>query len=361
MSQEEDELHKRKDTQEMTIYAEIDEQRGNDNCIPPMDTDDQTSLKNEILDYVANSKAIFKSQQKDDPELTFNEKRSIVLNVLEKNYCLFLSKFGKFLKKEHLSYFDKVKDEDYEIAYHINRLQRYYNNSSRHIDVKNRRYQALKSMIEKGEYFSETEMMKRNPLLYEHLIGQYLTEEQKKTRDNIDTQNITFVNLLMERIERDRLSDLKKVQQDAEDNVVEENDSDENSDEDSIDSRTTNDEEKNDPKWGEIASKNSYKNEEFEKRTHVFPREIPSKERQMLRNEFMTNMYQNFLDGKDIDFDYSTVDDNEAYDNVDLRTQDEEEKYFDSESPEMVLPKNEREQNESEDELDLYMKSLQVK
>lgn len=58
----------------------------------------------------------------------------------------------------------------------------------------------------------------------------------------------------------------------------------------------------------------------------------------------------------------STVDDNEAYDNVELRNQDEEEKYFDSEAPEIVLPRNEcNDQNESEDELDVYMRTLKVK
>lgn len=54
------------------------------------------------------------------------------------------------------------------------------------------------------------------------------------------------------------------------------------------------------------------------------------------------------------------VDNNEAYDNVDLRTQDEEEKYFDSESPETIIPENSIVQSESEDELDIYMRSLKV-
>lgn len=53
------------------------------------------------------------------------------------------------------------------------------------------------------------------------------------------------------------------------------------------------------------------------------------------------------------------MDDNEAYDNVELKNQDEEEKYFDSEDPETVLPHND--QNESEDELDAYMRTLKVK
>lgn len=58
----------------------------------PMEKDD---LENELLDHVANSKAIFKSQQKGEPELTFEEKRAIAGKLLEKSCCLFLSKDRK--------------------------------------------------------------------------------------------------------------------------------------------------------------------------------------------------------------------------------------------------------------------------
>lgn len=60
-------------------------------------------------------------------------------------------------------------------------------------------------------------------------------------------------------------------------------------------------------------------------------------------------------------FGFSTVDDNETYDNVELRNQDEEENYFDSESPEIVLEQENIDATESEDELDAYMKTLKVK
>ncbi|CAG2067343.1 unnamed protein product [Timema podura] len=61
---------------------------------------------------------------------------------------------------------------------------------------------------------------------------------------------------------------------------------------------------------------------------------ISRKERELLRDEFVTSMYQSFLDGKDVDFDYSTVDENPAFDCLKVEDQDEEEKYFDSETPE---------------------------
>ncbi|NXX52807.1 CCD97 protein, partial [Scopus umbretta] len=39
--------------------------------------------------------------------------------------------------------------------------------------LRNRRYAALRQLIQGGEYFSEEEMRAREPLLYQHYIGQY--------------------------------------------------------------------------------------------------------------------------------------------------------------------------------------------
>lgn len=263
----------------------------------------EESVENEILDCVANSSAIFKSQQKGEPELSLDEKRTIARELLAKSHSLFLAKFGEYMKKEHLDYF-RCDEEDYEIRYHTKRLKRYFDNTTRQIDIKNRRYQALKMLVEKGEYFSETEMMKRNPLLYDHLIGQYLTEEQKKKRDNVDTTNITFVNLLLESIERDRQKSVKKKQEDAEDEVLEENDSDEDSDEDEHARRKK----KTDcahTHWGEMPGSSGPNEKDLrEQKSFQICKNIPSKERQVLREEFVTHMYENFLNGKDIEFDY---------------------------------------------------------
>lgn len=68
-------------------------------------------------------------------------------------------------------------------------------------------------------------------------------------------------------------------------------------------------------------------------------------------NIYVLNIFFNHL---------STIDDNEAYDNIDLKSQDEEDKYFDSESPENLYPSEDRNEVETEDELDIYMKSLKV-
>ncbi|KAG7213690.1 hypothetical protein KM043_002933 [Ampulex compressa] len=314
-----------------------------------------SNLENDLLSHIAKSKAVFKSQQKDEPDLTYDEKLTIAQNLFVKNHCLFLSKFGPYLKPEHLQYFEKLKGENYEITHHIERLRRYFDKTARHIDVRNRRYQALKVLIEEGEYFSEREMMKRNPLLYKHLIGQYMTEEQERARDGIDANTSTFLSLLMEKIERDNLKKFQEHQEEEERNVLEENDSDDDSQDDHTSTHISTDK---DILWGETSKLESTKAHDNEDHENTIPCSISNQERQILMQEFVTLMYQNFLDGKDLDFDYSKVDENEAYDNVDLRAQDEEEKYFDSESPETLAPQEKSKESESEDELDVYMRSL---
>lgn len=269
------------------------------------ETVEQACLFKDMINCVANSKAIFKSQQKDDPDLSIDEKAKIAGDLFRKNHTMFLSRFGRFLREEHLRYFSDIQNQDYEVMFHVNRLRRYHNQSQRQIDVKNRRYQALKSLVDKGDYFSETEMMRRNPLLYEHLVGQYMTEDQKKARDNIDTQNITFVNLLLESIVRDGTRSLKKEQEEAENDVMEENDSDDDDSDESINS-AKDDEYKSENRWGELAgqSSNPYEKERSERSGDFMRQDISSQERQVLKDEFFTNMYHSFLDGRDKDFDY---------------------------------------------------------
>lgn len=278
------------------------------NCVMSENISLENSLKTEMLEHLVKSKAFFKSEQKNDPELSFDEKRIVALNLLEKNPSQFLARFGYYLKKEHLELFTKIND-NYEISFYIKQLLRNFQLTSKgktklEIDVKNRRYEALKLLVEKGDYFSEIEMMKRNPLLYDHLVGRYLTDDEKKIRDNIDTQNITFVNLLMENIDRDIVRNFKRDQQNAENEIEEEYDSDENSDEDEKITSTIMKKE-NEKKWGEMSHpKDIYEAEENERQKDLFWYHISRNEQQILRQEFITNMYQSFLDGHDIDFDY---------------------------------------------------------
>jgi hypothetical protein len=49
--------------------------------------------------------------------------------------------------------------------------------------------------VKEGIYFSEKEMKQRNPLLYQQLIGQYLTKQEVEDRNNADRTDIKYVLL----------------------------------------------------------------------------------------------------------------------------------------------------------------------
>lgn len=93
--------------------------------------DDQSStslLRQTIIDHII-MKGIdsdFKSQQKDEPDLSFDEKRKITEKVLDDSHSKFLYLFGKYLLESHLEYF-KSENDNYEINFHLRRLNRSIN------------------------------------------------------------------------------------------------------------------------------------------------------------------------------------------------------------------------------------------
>ncbi|XP_046387635.1 coiled-coil domain-containing protein 97 [Ischnura elegans] len=287
----------------------------------------QDILLNDLLDSLAGSSAHFKSQQIGDPELTFHQKRSIADELLKRNPGQFLSRFGTNIKVSHLEYFSPMKG-DYEVDFYLKKLHRFHSKKLSEVDVKNRRFEAMQKLISEGSYFSEEEMKNRNPLLYEQLIGQHLTSEERNERAK-DYSKMTYVGYLMDRMDRDSRNELQQKQQDEEDGAIEELDTDDESSMDEDD--------------GDV------------------DRELSEKEKNVLRQEFLNSMYDSFLEGKDRDFDYSSVDFNTDYDNHKDMEQDDEEKYFDAESPESLKGENDQPDEtipEEDDELDAYMSTL---
>uniref|UniRef100_A0A1B6ECE4 CCD97-like C-terminal domain-containing protein n=1 Tax=Clastoptera arizonana TaxID=38151 RepID=A0A1B6ECE4_9HEMI len=318
-------------------------------------------LRCNILDHLSVSKiAHFKSQQVGEPELSITEKREIAESLLERSPTLFLSRFGIHLEEEHLIYFEKcVNGDSYEINFYLEEIKRSHSKRKSEVIVKNRRFEALKQMLDEGSYFGETEMRKRNPLLYEQMIGQFLTEEEKNDRQTIDTTNITFVNLLLEQIDRDAEKKLKHQQIEAEDDVMEEEEtsSDDDDDEKKKIDTIVEDEDVDKTLWGESYQENEFiadvKPKSCEDNKHSVP-DLSEVEKRLLMEEFRSNMFESFLQGKDVDFDYSQVDSNPEYDDLVVQGIDEEEKYFDSESPEVISVMD----MSDDDELDSFMKNL---
>ncbi|KAI5711155.1 hypothetical protein M8J75_014631 [Diaphorina citri] len=372
-------------------------------CLP------QADLRNEILDHIStNTEAHFKSQQIGDPELTVTEKRTIAENILNKGVGLFLSRFGQYLSYEQLEFFQDSPEEDQYIVTHYLQLCRKQNSKLNEKLVRNRRFEAMNQLIKEGSYFSESEMKSRNPLLYEHLIGQYLTPEEREDMDRVDTSNITFVNLLLKQIDKDNEESFKKEQlksehmdsnceyddlsakdlssrRDLNDQTeVEYDTSDEEDDGNKMHhQQQATDDDSNDAAlassslWGEAmsdqplstpvgmertpwATSSRFTSQPSRPQNFV---ELSDKERSLLFEEFRTHMLTNFLEGKEKLFDYSKVDSNPAYDNLTEKNQEAEDKYFDedeSSNSEMQVDveTKSKENTSSDDELDTFMNSL---
>ncbi|KAI4463603.1 coiled-coil domain-containing protein 97 [Holotrichia oblita] len=320
-----------------------------------MEVDENDPLINIFHYLIQNKNICFKNQQRDEADITDEEKITIAKDIYNKSKPAFLLRFGTFMTKEQLEMFtpnSMDSEEDEEIRLILANLTRSYSEKTNVLKTKNRRYEALKQLIDKKSYFSEVEMMKRNPLLYEQLVGQYLNEEERRERDRRENNN-TLVKILMEAVERDEAFDRKKKQQEAEDDAMEESDSDED---ENVKEKISAPPKPSTSRWGEYPEMQDTpiskyglitKNQKF----------ITQQERQLLRDEFISIMYANFLNGQD-DFDYATVDNNDAYDNIDILGHDEEDKYFDSEEPADATTDKNAEAESSEDELDMYMNAL---
>lgn len=319
-------------------------------------SDEMSYLKNEIIDFIANeNRAFFKSQQIDDDELTVNDRKKILNEILLKSHLTFLSRFGPYLKREHIKYFEQHNQSlegNYEIDFYLNQIKK--GNSSK--SIKNRRYEAMKKMIKDGSYFGEVEMMIREPFLYEQLVGQYLTVNERHARDRLQ-EDAPFSQVLLAGIEKDQIEELRKKQE-SELLMVDDDDTQE----------AVQFNENQDDQFPSVPSSFKQQWGEFEDdKAPTMPHKVKPDycnlaEKELLREEFIGIMYSKFLSGSDKEFDYKSVDNNDEYDNLTEISQDEESKYFDSEEIEDddKTPENNvvKAGDESEDELDVYMRHL---
>ncbi|XP_072298745.1 coiled-coil domain-containing protein 97 isoform X2 [Eucyclogobius newberryi] len=252
-----------------------------------------------MLEVIAQSGHHVKSQQIGEAELTLDQRRVELLQQYKNRPLVFLEKYHSCLKPEHLAAFAHVSSDPRTLHYSkvIERRDAGFTNKTR---VKNHRYAALRS-LQKSGYFSDEQMRIREPLLYEQYIGQYLTDEevlersQEAMQEGASEGSGGLAHLLLNSYQERLIQKQLQEEQEREDGAQEEDE----------------DEEENDIHGQE---------KEWEPTTL---------EKAQLREEFVSQMHQRFLDGKDEDFDYSEVDENPDYDNLDIVSRDAEEKYFD--------------------------------
>lgn len=282
---------------------------------------------NDIIDYLVRcAKISFKNARVDESEIRTSEKIKMACDLYNRSPTDFLLQFGKYLAPYHISYFDNLHIsslDDHKFRECIEQLKIYHSDKSRHKRVRNRRYNALQKLKTESDYFSEKQMMYRNPLLYEQLIGQYLTDEEIKERDNVDNENLTFLNMILETVDRNEMREMKNEQMLEEDTEsIKITNDDEDSSSDSFKHRTK-------KQWGDFDTPDTRPSYMPEKRKQCM---ITAPERNLLREEFLQEMYSSFIEGRDEDFDYNSIDNDEQYDDLQQVSQDAEDRYFDSET-----------------------------
>ncbi|KAG9468370.1 hypothetical protein GDO78_022877 [Eleutherodactylus coqui] len=253
----------------------------------------------DMFKEISSSQVAIRSQQMGEPEFSQEQKMAMLLDLYTNKPLVFLERFRKVLKEEHLECFSHLSG-DYTADFYFKEIRKDSLKKVHHTRVRNKRYAALQQLISAGEYFSDEQMRDRDPLMYEHYVGRYQSEEEIMSQNSRDMAEATslsdvLLNSCAEESLQRRLEAQREMEQCCEE---EEEESDDSAEEES-----------------ELQS-----DEE---------REVDSEERALMREEFVSRMHQRFLDGKDRDFNYSEVDDNPDFDNLDIVNRDEEERYFD--------------------------------
>lgn len=346
---------------------------------------------------VSENKAYFRSQQIDDPDITPNERRSIVEELLQESHKKFLARFGDFIKIEHLAFFENfqypntvTESDGYEIQHFLRKIRQNVQNHQR--DVKNRRFAAMQKLIDENDgYFSEIEMMRREPLLYDQLIGQYMTDSERQLRvTSGSAEESRFSNVLLRDIDMKRIEELRKQQQLEEEKLEEEQEETEGSSDSNSQAKSVHTNgiinDSYYPQvppsfrehWGDFedeptpstmllpttSGSSTKRRLSDEKRSPMKKNKkeqvyVSAEEKDQLRDEFYEIMCMKFLEGKDKEFDYTNIDENTEYDDLETQARDAEEKYFDADESDMENGRSTNDiEDDSDDELDTFMKEL---
>lgn len=168
-----------------------------------------SSLRHQILQRATESDGHFKHQQRGEPDLTSEEKLEIASDLLDHKPSIFLSRFGSYLYEEDLKYFQNMTG-DYTIDFHLREIRERLKNFGNKKLVKNRRLEAMRRLSESGDYFSDEEMKRRDPLLYEQMIGQYLSYDEVQSQ--IDKSDMRLSNILLGHIQMTQNNEVYSVQ-----------------------------------------------------------------------------------------------------------------------------------------------------
>uniref|UniRef100_A0A914VCX1 CCD97-like C-terminal domain-containing protein n=1 Tax=Plectus sambesii TaxID=2011161 RepID=A0A914VCX1_9BILA len=286
---------------------------------------------------IGHREAYFRSEQLGSPDLTDDEKRTLLAELFATKPAVFLERYWQFLEHSDRDCFSHLA-HDYDIGYYLRLLapDRRGRTSGRTKMIANRRYAALRQLVADGDYFSDEEMRQREPLLYDQMVGQYLSELEKSRMMPKTERSGTLVGLFADFADTQRTALRRKEEETFEDHasrrekLLRQARSRRRTGElDGQRNGAVSDEEEE-----EEEEELSDDEEEGDANEVAFPATVSDEEKAQLRAEYISHMHERFLAGKDEEFvDYSDIDSNTRNDPIDLMQRDAEDDYFDSEPP----------------------------
>lgn len=143
-------------------------------CSSPCSSADIDAMFTRVIGH---KEAYFRSEQIGSPDLTDDEKKKLLGEVFISKPAIFLSRYWQYLDQSDIGCFANVA-EDYDVDFYLRQLApgRRGRPGGRAKLTANRRYATLRQLVADGEYFSDEQMRQREPLLYDQMVGQYLTD-----------------------------------------------------------------------------------------------------------------------------------------------------------------------------------------
>ncbi|VDL78161.1 unnamed protein product [Nippostrongylus brasiliensis] len=129
----------------------------------------------------------YRHQQNSEPDLTTEEKRAILQDLLTSRKTVFLQRYGRYMNKEDCALFQAETDPLIELM--VRQIEQRKSDSQ---NLKNRRFLELRKLKEGGKYFSDEKMREREPYLYDVMVGKFMQEKDRlNLRPSVEREECT--------------------------------------------------------------------------------------------------------------------------------------------------------------------------
>ncbi|KAK6107706.1 hypothetical protein QQG55_29275 [Brugia pahangi] len=276
------------------------------------------SLTRMIDRIVSHDDIFYRSEQRDTPDLTMQEKRELLENLYATNSHLFMRRYHKYLAVEDCECFDQ---NDYEIQFYAKAVMERCKDRDikkrENIRLRNQRYAELMRLKRETDYFSDKKMREREPLLFDKMIGRFLPEEEQLyLRPTIENDSLSGVFMQFEdsqiisnrrnahlnewneflKYDRENVSKFGDLVQHARSRFCDEMES-------------ANDETKSEDGSEQVANDNEPTSSRKTEEEIISESSDEDHDQEQLRADFIDHMEQRFLRGDDTEFyDYSVID-----------------------------------------------------